>query len=285
MIPFAMGLKNFLGKKLDAYAVFFAGLIFFVVKLLDIPFGRSSREAQVRYLLLDKLGTFQFQGQSWVGTSAQLRYMTKDRLVIESDLTENLSHYQIRTSGVLWDVGACVGNFSIIASSNFPKVYAFEPDGFTFSSLIKNIHFSGRAIPAFNFALSNTSLHVAKLFLASTKEAHAHHSLESPINYVGQRFDPALELPVLGIRADELIDLLELDVPEFVKIDVDGMEFEILEGFGKYLSDPRMLVVVAEVSPQNPKINKLISLLETNGFVMKSKLDSLTDNLTFSKPY
>jgi FkbM family methyltransferase len=278
-----MTLRNFVGKVLDAYGIFFASLIVFMVKLLDTPFGKSTRRVQVRYFLLDRLGTFQFQGQSWVGTSAQLRYMTKDRLIIESDLTEKLSNYRTRTSGVIWDVGACVGNFSILASSNFSKVYAFEPDGFTFSSLIKNIHSSGRDVLAFNFALSNTSLHVAKLFLASTTEAHAHHSLESPINYVGQYFDPALELPVLGLRADELIDLLKLDVPEFVKIDVDGMEFEILEGFGRYLSDPRMLVVVAEVSPQNPKLSKLVNLLESNGFVMEPKLDLVTDNLTFSK--
>lgn len=275
--------RNFVGKVLDAYGIFFASLIVLLVKLLDVPFGKSTRRVQVRYILLDKLGTFQFRGQSWIGTSAQLRYMTKDRLIIESDLTETLTNYETRTSGVLWDVGACVGNFSIAASSNFSKVYAFEPDGFTYSSLIKNIHSSGKSIPAFNFALSNSSLHVAKLFLASTTEAHAHHSLESPINYVGENFEPALELPVIGIRADELIDSLELDVPEFVKIDVDGMEYEILEGFGRYLSDPRILVVVAEVSPQNPKIVKLINLLEINGFAMEPKLDLLTDNLTFSR--
>jgi hypothetical protein len=276
-----MLLKTLAKKILNFYVEFFAHLISFTVKLLDTPFIKSTRRVQIRYKVLDQLSTFKFNGQSWVGTSAQLRYMTKDRFMIESDLIEQLCNYKTKTTRVLWDIGACVGNFSIAASKNFTSVYAFEPDGFTFSSLVKNIEFSGEKISAFNLALTNTSFHLATLFLASTTEAHAHHSVESPLNYVGQKFEPALELPVVGIRADEIIDLLKLEIPEFVKIDVDGMEFEILEGFGKYLSDSRLAVVVAEVSPQNPKISKLVNLLNSNGFQMEPKMDLLTDNLTF----
>ena len=273
--------KKLARRILDIYVTFFANLISLLVKFLDIPFIKSTRQVQIRYKLLDKLGTFKFYGQSWVGTSAQLKYMTKERFIIEADLIMQLCNYATKTTGILWDIGACVGNFSIAASKNFASVYAFEPDGFTFSSLVKNIKSSGEIISAFNFALTNIGLHIATLFLASTTEAHAHHSVESPINYVGQEFDPVLKLPVLGIRADELIESLKLDIPEFVKIDVDGMEFEILEGFGKYLSDPRLLVVVAEVSSENPKMNKLVHLMDSNGFHLQPKVDLLTDNLTF----
>jgi hypothetical protein len=62
-----------------------------------------------------------------------------ERFKIENDLRlfidKNLS-----TETFFWDIGACVGNFSIYAGTKLGTVYAFEPDGLTYSSLITNIY-------------------------------------------------------------------------------------------------------------------------------------------------
>jgi FkbM family methyltransferase len=276
-------MKNRIKVFLDIYVQVFSSIIVWCIKTLDTPFTNSSRPIQIRFKVLEKIGSFRFRGQLWSGTTSQLKYMTKDRLLIESDLVNKISSYSTITTGVFWDVGACVGNFSIAGASSFKEIFAFEPDGFTFSSLVKNINNSGKVIKPLNFAFTDRNLHLAAMYYSNTIEANAHHSVESPQNYVGDTFSPVLQLPVLGLRADEFINLFHLTVPEFVKIDVDGMELEILESFGDYLSHPSLRVVVAEVSPQNPKMNRLLNLMNSNGFCMEPKSNVSTDNLCFYK--
>ena len=42
---------------------------------------------------------------------------------------------------------------------------------------------------------------------------------------------------ILGVTAEQLIDSKTIPIPNYIKIDVDGNEFEVLKSFGKYLNN------------------------------------------------
>ena len=50
-----------------------------------------------------------------------------------------------------------------------------------------------------------------------------------------------------------LLDNKLLDIPNYIKIDVDGTEHLILKGMGKYLQDPKIKSILVEIN-ENFKI-------------------------------
>ena len=93
----------------------------------------------LRYALINSLSTTKLMNQNFITRTFLEKNRVLERFKIEKDLRlfidKNLS-----TETIFWDIGACVGNFSIYAGAKSGKVYAFEPDGLTYSSLITNVY-------------------------------------------------------------------------------------------------------------------------------------------------
>lgn len=147
----------------------------------------------------------------------------------------------------LWDVGANVGLYTLYAAlRDDVTVTAFEPVAATFAQLTENIALSGaseRVVPLC-VALSSRS-GVAPLYLASTEPGAAMHSLGAPENVKG-RFDPVRKQQVPAFRGDDLLKQLRICAPQHVKIDVDGHELSVLEGFGSLLDQIRTICIEIE---------------------------------------
>ena len=125
------------------------------------------------------------------------------------------------------DVGANIGAFSIIAKEkvgNNGKCYAFEPNPKVYNEMIANFKANNYDIEAFNCPLSNTNndtnFYIRKYsddFGSLSQKAH----------------DGDVVLKVKAMRADSVIDLAH--TIDLVKIDVEGAEFFVLQGFGDVL--------------------------------------------------
>lgn len=128
-----------------------------------------------------------------------------------------------KPESVMFDVGANIGLMSLYASSILPSgmIYSFEPVPETFNKLVFNIELNNKTnIQAFNFALG-----------AKEEEkniyVNAAHLGMSTFVPSGQPETTAQIVKLLTI--DNFIKTRGLKV-DFIKIDVEGWEVEVLKG-------------------------------------------------------
>lgn len=71
-------------------------------------------------------------------------------------------------------------------------------------------------------------------------------------------------------RADRVIERQDKSPPDIVKVDVEGGEYQVLDGFGEYLSD--VSVIFAEIHLSQERTDAVSDLLEENGFSVSTIL-------------
>lgn len=167
-----------------------------------------------------------------------------------------------RSGDVFYDVGANVGAFSFVAwdaAGGDCKIYAMEPSFSTFDALCRNIilNKAQNEIKPFNIALG-AKTELAELFYTSTVPGKCQHAIGSPKNSNRENFIPQAKLSVPCYRLDDLIKNLNLPRPNCMKIDVDGLELEILKGSDETLKDPALRTILVEVNSEESAIDSLL---------------------------
>ena len=148
-------------------------------------------------------------------------------------------------SSVFWDVGANIGLYSIYAAHKKScKVVAIEPSIFNLEILAKNIALNNaeRLVTIFPIALTNQNSQ--GLFSMSSDEVGgALSTFGKDYGYDGKKLDFKFQFQGIGMRMDNAVDLWGLDQPDYVKVDVDGIEHLVLEGFGEKLKKVKSLLI------------------------------------------
>lgn len=117
-------------------------------------------------------------------------------------------------SSVVWDIGASVGPYSLIADALGHRVYAFEPFGPSYGELCQNIWINQSKAKAYPFAIGTGGLRDIR-FRTWQPGSGGHGSGD-------------FGMPALMVSADDMADWLT-DIPAYVKIDVDGAELDVIE--------------------------------------------------------
>lgn len=129
----------------------------------------------------------------------------------------------VNENSVIYDIGANIGNHSIYFKKYFKakKIYSFEPAPLNSDLLERNIRENKiTEIEVFKVALGDKSTKAG--LLLNEKNMGECKLVESK--------DATIEVPV------ECIDNMNLEFPDFVKIDVEGNELNVLIGMSKILS-------------------------------------------------
>ena len=140
----------------------------------------------------------------------------------------------------IYDVGACIGVMSILLASVFDDayVYAYEPLSKNFSYLIMNIKWNSRIVPE-RCALSNKN---GTLKIAMpTREQRPEMDKDAEENPAIVSVYGESDLYSEEVRAYVLDDVAENKV-DLLKIDVEGHEYEVLEGAERVLMNDRPIV-------------------------------------------
>lgn len=144
--------------------------------------------------------------------------------------------FEVEEGDVFVDVGANIGFYSVLLSDRAKTVLAFEPCFETYNLLVDNIHLNKiENIHPFPFALSN---HRGVASLNITPHS-GHNSLKVVEDQVLRKQKAFL------VTFDDFYFCGHVDL---VKIDVEGAEFDVLEGMSETLRKhkPRLIIEVKE---------------------------------------
>ena len=147
---------------------------------------------------------------------------------------------------VVFDVGAAVGDKTITFLHTFPQavVYCFEPQKASFARLSKRTGCFARRVKLFNVGLYDKTCTLS-LRITSYNDA------SSILPMAGLEDTSIKETGAQEIKVYRLDEFLaEQDVPiiDLVKIDVEGVEKEVLAGAAGTLAQ-KILNVIVEISP------------------------------------
>jgi len=142
---------------------------------------------------------------------------------------------------VVWDIGANFGLYGLLAArAPGTHVLLFDPDPWCVRRIRENVAINGLAnVEVIDVALSDRA-GVMHFQPADHSVAGTSHLLDD-----AKAGNGTIEVPVIAgdqFRADRM-----LPVPNAVKIDVEGFEWEVLKGLGQSIEDPACRYVLIEV--------------------------------------
>ena len=175
----------------------------------------------------------------WLGS-----YEYNKRLTFEREVT---------SGSVLYDIGANVGYFSMLGAvlvGDSGKVFAFEP-------LPRNVAFLRKHV-ALN-KMENISV-IEAAVSDHAGEAAFQLGASDSMGHLGENGDIKVQLVCL----DEWLAKGKLSPPDFIKIDVEGAEYDVLNGARNLLSQYRPILFLD--THQREAHNATLALLEVMNY-------------------
>ncbi len=191
---------------------------------------------------------------------------------------------------IFWDIGANIGLYSIYASIIHENidVISFEPSTSNTRLLSRNISINSLSdrIKIFPLAL-NDKKNIFSLFNETDfQEGSAISTFDKNINSKGIKLNENIvenKYKLFGTTIDYLIDNKFIGVPNYIKIDVDGIEHLILKGANKLMDQDDLKELSVEMNPTNKDQSEFIyKLFREKGF---QKIISTNANLIENENY
>ena len=182
---------------------------------------------------------------------------------------------KIPQGSVLWDVGANIGLYSCYAAkARGCRVFSFEPSVFNLELLARNIFLNELTdrVTIIPIPLSNT-LAFNALNMQTTEWGGAMSTFGQDYGYNGQALNKIFEFPTIGISVVDAIELLKIPMPDYIKMDVDGIEHLVLKGGAPVLRIIKGILIEIDEEFDQQSVGSTQCLSEA-GLVLKEKRQS-----------
>ncbi|MXW91874.1 MAG: FkbM family methyltransferase [Rhodospirillaceae bacterium] len=245
-------------------------------------FSTYGMNARKRALMLERIQDGLRTTKQTVDTETEggtLRFSTPSRRLAQFALQGPKSEpdtaawiERLPENAVLWDIGAHMGIFSLYAALRpGVRVLAFEPGAASYAILNRNIEINGMAdrIRAYPITLAG-STRLDFLNMANTAAGGSMQGFGTERDQYGKVIRTTFRQAGVGFSIDDFVRLFSPPAPTHVKIDVDGIEAEILRGGRDTLSAPDVQGMIVEIqgdldSAHNQEIYRLMNELGFRG--------------------
>ena len=194
----------------------------------------------------------------------------------EPETLEWINSFDNTKKFILWDIGANIGLYSIytaVKHSN-SEVISFEPSTSNLRVLSRNISINKleEKIKIFSNPLTNTANKFAMMRETHFKEGGALNSFGEDFNFEGKEFKSNMNYQLFGTTIDYIIEKKFLDFPNYIKIDVDGLEHLILGGAVNCLNNINLKSLSIEINENfKEQSDQILKIMHDNGFKILHK--------------
>ena len=190
---------------------------------------------------------------------------------------------ELRPTDTYYDIGANVGTYSLYAAKvaeGKVNVYAFEPSFQNFNQLCRNIilnHCQSIITPLMIPLCRETQFD--KFYYQNMEIGGALHSFACSIDYKAEKYDPVASLYAIGFSLDSVVEIPGFRLPNLIKLDVDGLEYDILLGAEKVLMHSGLRSILLEINEDLiGEATNIVEHLYSKGFIPEEKY-RLSQNL------
>jgi len=178
----------------------------------------------------------------------------------------------IPLDSVVWDIGANVGLYSVYAArTRNSSVFAFEPSVFNLELLARNIFLNNLTNKVVIVPLPlNDRVGYSNMRMTTTEWGGALSSFDHDLGFDGEKVRKVFEFKVVGVSMEDAKHHLGIPQPDYIKMDVDGIEHFILKGGADVLKKVKGLLI--EVNDDfDEQASQCEALLQEAGLTLKEK--------------
>lgn len=192
-------------------------------------------------------------------------YFTK-----EPETLEWIDSFEKKDNLIFWDIGANIGLYSIYNTIKNPNsiTIAFEPSSSNLRILTRNISINNleNNIKVIPIPLTNKENTFEIMNESHFVEGGALNSFGKTFDYTGKEFTSKMRYNLFGTTMNYFIEKSILEIPDYIKIDVDGTEHLILESGNNFLRNRKVKSLSIEINEnfedQYKKVMKLMKEYE-----------------------
>lgn len=255
---------------------------YYLLKFKIFRFIFFSIKEEVDYFVITNKKT----GLKFYVNNYLLKYRVDTFLEKEPQTINWINSFQ--KNKIFYDIGSNIGLYSCYAAKNQnSEVYSFEPSVYNLEILAKNIEINSleENITIIPFSLSNKN-QVSEFYLTSKERGGALSSFGEKTGHDGKYIEPKFFYKTVGMSLKDAVATFKLPYPNYIKIDVDGIEHLILEGANSIILKASSILI--EIN-HNFDLQKSMceKILLEKGFVLHNteKVDLFNVSRNFENSY
>lgn len=213
-----------------------------------------------------------FEIRTWFNSDSTIRYQLhgyrhfRDYYSNAEPQTWNFLFNTLDSRGAIIDVGANVGQFSLVVfkilSQRYnllPRIICFEPIKSNYDLMVKNFNSNGFVGETHNIAIG----------IQPEQKVLSIHEVYERLKCEG----------VFRVESlDSLIEVLKLESVQLLKIDTDGFELEIIKGAHKFLETYKPKILIELNLDIAKKLGIELSVIENELNLLGYLKDDIFDN-------
>lgn len=204
-------------------------------------------------------------------------FWTKEPETIEI-IKDFSNHIMPARPYVFLDVGANVGIYSLYAASLYPDmiIISVEPETENYKALLENIKLNNfkNIIP---LQVAIDGFNSIKIFSVDKKIKSGNSSGALNAHNVKKNNKKIISMSIDAIK--EIVHYVD-----FLKIDIDGGEFQAISGMMSTLEKKEIITMLIEISIENlNKYTLAMDFIENNGYSASNRFNSLYNHSSFRR--
>ena len=185
-------------------------------------------------------------------------------------------------NSIFYDVGSNIGGFSFLASMMHSdiKIFSFEPNFMNFYCQLKTcVQNKFSNIFPMNLAINdNDEFNLFKYdWLNNGSKGTFGDKLKAEMlnSDYSNPFKRGIssEIGILGVSLDSLVYDFGLDIPNYIKIDVDGNDLLVLEGAKKLLYEDSVKEIFVEIDDKIYTNNEIENFMKNYPYKVKKNIN------------
>ena len=207
----------------------------------------------------------------------------------EPETLEWIDSFNDNKKIIFWDVGANIGLYSIYAALKYSdiEIISFEPSTSNLRILSRNISINKLEdkIKINQLPLTKDQNQYLMFEESEFIEGYSMNTFGAGIDFEGKVIQSKNRYKIFGTNINYLIKNNILSIPNYIKIDVDGIEHLILEGASNHLDNSEIRSMSIELNENfKDQVNSVLKIMDKSNFRFKNKKNaSMFDNSKFSK--
>ena len=172
-----------------------------------------------------------------------------------------------------FDLGANIGQYSLYPVKKHGsklRVFAFEPQSINYYLLNKNIYLNKLNNNILSYCIAVSGKTQFSKFYIPKFIAGGNRSQFGEEDIINMKNPTAHIQGMFGITLDDLCLKWDFPIPNYIKIDVDGIEIPIIKGAINVLSNNAVKSVIVELGTEEEQ-DEAVSLMNQAGLVVTLK--------------